>query len=174
MRMVLGNYRNAFAATIVAMGLLLGLIQFSCALFEKRGELSDGQSVKSAPVSQEVAIVEFCELLKTPFSYDSRVIRVNATLGRFRDYVTFYDPSCVPKHPLIKVTFSPSFEYDSKSNFTEKLLQIVSGSKDAKEGNVHVFVSAVGLFKAIPPERRKDSTEQQYEFTVTKIENMRG
>jgi hypothetical protein len=120
--------------------------------------------------SPGIMTVSFCDLLKNPGAFDSRTIRVNSTLGRFQDYVTFYDANCVPRHPLVNVVFEPSLEFDRETDSSQKLLEIVSGSPSAREGNVHLPVLAVGLFRAIPPGLRKDFTELQYEFKVAKIE----
>jgi hypothetical protein len=86
--------------------------------------------------------------------------------------MTFYDPNCVPKHPLIKVVIPSSIKYETGSDSNEKLGQIISGSTDAREGNVHVLVTAVGVFKPIPAEQRQDFTELQYEFDVTRFEKI--
>jgi hypothetical protein len=169
--MILIKYRNVFALTFRAIVLTVGLAQSSCTLLGNRDQRPNDKKANATSAQQGIAIVKFCELLKTPFTYDSQVIQLSTTLGRFRDHLTLYDPNCVPKHPLIKVTPSRSLEYDTQTDFGNKVLQIVSGSEDAKEGKVQVFVSAIGFFKAIPREQRKDFTELQYEFTVTRIEN---
>jgi hypothetical protein len=125
-------------------------------------------------MSQEVPTVDFCDLLKNPLPHDGQVIKIDGSLGRFRDYVTFYDPQCIPKHPLINVVFAPDLEYDHDSNSGARLGEIVSGTEGAREGNIHIFVSAVGAFNVIPSNRRKDFTELQYEFTVTRIAQIRA
>jgi hypothetical protein len=152
-----------------ALVLALGVILTSCSLASKATKGQDA-SRNGQDTPSEVPIVEFCNLLKNPFQYEARLIRIKARLSRFRDYVTFYDPNCVPTHPLISVVFSPSFQHETESETGKRLDQIINGSIEAREGNVSVFVSAVGLFKAIPSSERSDFTELQYEFTIREIE----
>ena len=101
------------------------------------------------------------------------MITIKSTMGRFRDYVTYYDPHCVPRHPLISVKFSPLIEWEGHSEADRKLQQIVTGTEEATEGRVHLFVSAVGRLEQIPRDQRDDFTELQYEFIINKIENLK-
>jgi hypothetical protein len=103
---------------------------------------------------------------------DARAIRVNGTLGRFEDYVTFYDSHCVPRHPLISVIFDHTLKFDTQDEIGRRVQEIVTGSASAVAGNIHVDVSAVGFFRAIPSAQRNDYTELQYEFRVQRIERM--
>lgn len=161
--------KSAVIAIIVAAVLTFGLTQYFSCRYDNRPEFSAAQTLEGPSASADIPRVEFCELLRNPFAYEGQVIRIESTLGRFRDNVTFYDPGCVPRHPLVSVLFSPSLEYETQSEAGEKLRQIMKGSNEANEGDVHLFVSAVGTFEPIPRERRRDFTELQYEFTVTRI-----
>lgn len=152
-------------------GILLsfGVIEYSCVSTEKTATRQAGGPSTSASPSQEPLTVEWCTLLKNPLSYHSKVIRIRGTLGRFRNYMTFYDSNCVPKHPLIKVVISPSIKYETGSESSQKLSEIISGSHDAREGNLHVRISGIGVFKHLPPE---EQSELQYEFFVMEIEEI--
>lgn len=155
-------------AIMAGIVLTLGLAQYFSRRYINQPAIS-AQSTQTPSPSTDIPRVKLCELLRNPMAYKGQVIRIDSTLGRFRDYVTFYDSNCVPKHPLIKVQFSPSLKYE-KGNQGEKLRQIITGSKEAREGNVHLLVSAIGLYEPIPRDRRSDFSELQYEITITSIE----
>lgn len=168
--MAVRNWLILPAITLIAMGLAFAVALTSCSSPSKPTKALTQDSNKSQSNPSEVPTVEFCELLKDPLQYQATVMRIKARLSRFRDYMTFYDPNCVPTHPLISVLFSQSFQYETESETGQRLGQIISGSKEAREGNVSVVLSAVGSFRAIPRSERQDYTELQYEFTIKTIE----
>jgi hypothetical protein len=127
--------------------------------------------LKSSETSTEIPTVEFCDILKKPFLYQSKIIKIRGNMSRFQDYITFYDERCVPRHPLISVVFDPPFQGYTESKASENLIQIVRGDKEAREGHISIFVSAVGLFEKIPSNERNDFTELQYKFTIRSIDS---
>ncbi len=160
------TFVSVFALTLGGMQ-FLSYRQEITQFMGSRAEERPGSVISDAPE------VELCDLLRNPLAYRSRTIRIESTMGRFRDYVTYYDPHCVPKHPLISVKFSPSIEWEEQSETGRKLQQIMTGTEEASDGRVHLFVSAVGRFEQIPRDQRSDFTELQYQFTVNKIEKLK-
>jgi hypothetical protein len=69
------------------------------------------------------------------------------------------------------VIFDQPFQNGIKNQTRENLIQIVSGDEEAREGNVNIFVSAVGLFEAVPRSQQYDFTELQYQFTIRSIDS---
>ena len=166
--MKLANTVMLLAVFTIAVA-MIGITQVSCASPTERTQALQEEKLKQDDTSSEIPTVELCEVLKKPFLYQSKVIRIDGNLGRFQDYITFYDEDCVPKHPLINVEFDSSFQSDFKGEASAKLDQIVRGSKEARDGNVKVFVSSIGLFESIPTNETRDFTELQYRFSIRKI-----
>jgi hypothetical protein len=162
-----------FTNILVLAVLMFGGIHLSCNSLSTTTNISSQQQSKNESTTSDVPMVEVCEVLRNSHSYQSKVIRINGNLGRFRDYVTFYDERCVPPHPLISVEFASPSKSDSGNGTGDKLDQIIRGSEEAREGNIHVLVSAVGLFEAIPRSELKDYSELRYRFTVRSIEEMK-
>lgn len=158
------------AAVFITIGLVSVWGQSSCSSPRRESKIAVQEMSKSSITSVEIPTVEFCEVLKRPFLYQSKIIKIKGDMGRFRDYITFYDESCVPTHPLIGVVFDHSFQYNYKDAVGHELSQIIHGSEEANEGKIHIFVSAVGLFEAIPQDERSDFTEIQYRFTIRNID----
>lgn len=149
--------------------LALGWSHLSCSGRLEASRASSVDQSNSIDLDNKVPTVKFCDVLRKPFLYEAKTILIKARLSRYRDYITFYDENCVPTHPLISVEFDPSFQYVTVNEAVGNLDQIVRGSKNAWEGNVSVFVSAIGFFKEIPSNQRADYTELQYRFTVKKV-----
>jgi len=161
-----------FPATIFATTCLaLASFQVSCSLPIKGSKALSVEKLEDSNPFSEVTTVEFCQLLKDPLLYQSKIIRIRGRLSRFRDYISFYDEKCVPRHPLVKVIFDQPFQNGIKNKTRENLIQIVRGDEEAREGNVNIFVSAVGLFEAVPRSQQFDFTELQYQFTIRSIDS---
>jgi hypothetical protein len=157
-------------AIIVVGGLGLGVLQTSCSFPRKDRDGSIEKGPSNQNDSSQITTAEFCDVLKNPFRFESRVIRIKSRLSRFLDYMTFYDANCVPPHPLVSVEFSPSFQLDAQTETNKKLKEIIEGSEQARKGKVAVVVSAVGLFERIP--HTADFVELQYRFTIATVEQV--
>ncbi|HEX8130354.1 MAG TPA: hypothetical protein VF527_14725 [Pyrinomonadaceae bacterium] len=162
------NARLSPSIFTVAM-LALGCAQLSCSHPPGGSKASSVEQSRSTDPDIEVPTIEFCDVLRKPFLYEAKTIKIKARLSRYREYITFYDKGCVPGHPLVGVVFDPSFQYETVSEAGRNLNQIIRGSEDAGEGNISVFVAAVGFFKEIPSNQRADYTELQYQFIVGKV-----
>ena len=159
-----------FATAILTAVGVGGVLQTSCSSPRKERNVSIEKGPSNQNFSSEIPTIEFCDVLKHPFPFESRMIRIKARLSRFHDYMTFYDAKCVPPHPLVSVEVSPSFQFDAQTEPDKKLKEIIEGSEQAREGKVAVVVTAVGLFEKIP--HTADFVELQYRFTIVRVEQV--
>jgi hypothetical protein len=153
--------------TIPAVLTLLIGIQVSCSPSSGNSNVANQESRKNENAVSNIPSVGFCEVLGNP-AYLSKVIKINGNLGRFQNYITFYDERCVPPHPMLNVEFPANFSSDVDNETGAKLDQIVHGSAEAREGKIHVIVSVIGLYEKIPD--GAGGGEMQYRFIVRGVE----
>ena len=152
---------------LAALAVLVG-IQISCSPSGRNSNVAKQEPRKNENAVSNIPSVGFCEVLGNP-TYVSKVIKINGNLGRFQNYITFYDERCVPPHPMLSVEFPANFSSDVDNETETKLDQIVHGSPEAREGKIHVNVSLTGLYEQIP--EGEGGGEMQYRFIVRRVES---
>lgn len=120
------------------------------------------------PATGEVPTVALCELLANPVAYDMKIVRVKAILVVNHGDRSLYDPSCIPREPIIGVEPDPFLHYESRAGVPEQFYHLLRPENEIREGSARVII--VGRFEG--PNFAKDGRKSrfQHRFVVMQVE----